>query len=39
MKQFLMTNFNTDQIERVNVDELKRLTEDKSVISKIKYRQ
>jgi len=39
MKSFVQQKFGTDNIERINFDELKRVTEGETMLSRIKYRR
>jgi len=39
MRKFLVLTMKTDQIDRVNLDELKQVTEGEGMISRIKYRR
>ena len=39
MKRFLKQTMNTDQIDKVSLDELKKIVEGEGMISRIKYRK
>jgi len=39
MKRFLKETMNTDQIDKVSLDELKKVVEGEGMISRIKYRK